>query len=91
VIDVQELERAKRQRDEDAEMIQAIDEALHSGGMNRTELISLASASSGHGAKSVRKVLDRYLSDDKDDSRALWLLSRMRLNNVQYVSRRPGR
>lgn len=91
VIDVQEMEKAKRQRQEDAEVIQAIDEALMSGGMNRTELIDLASASSGHGAKSVRKVLDRYLSEDKEDTNALWLLTRMRHNNTQYVSRRPGR
>lgn len=91
VIDVQELERAKRQRQEDAEVIQAIDEALSSSGMNRTELIELASASSGHGARAVRKVLDRYLSEDKEDAAALWLLTRLRHNNTQYVSRKPGR
>lgn len=91
VVDVHELGRQRVQRDQDRQVISAIDEALRDSGMNRTDLIEAASVISGHGAKSVRKVLDRYCSEDKDDIRALWLLTPMRLNNVKYVSRNPVR
>lgn len=91
VIDVQEMERTRRQQEQDREVIDAIDEALLGGGMNRTELIELASTTSGHGAKSVRKVLDRYCSEDTSDTKALWMVTNVRVNNSRYISRKPGR
>lgn len=91
VVDVQELEKSRRQRLQDAAVIQAIDEALSVTGMNRSELIEQARAMSGHGAKSVRNVLDRYCFENKDDPRALWLVTYLRLNNTRYISRNPAR
>jgi hypothetical protein len=91
VIDVQEMERNKRQREADADVIEAIDDALASAGMNRSELIERACASCGHGQRTVRRVLDRYCSDNADDMSALWLVTHMRFNNARHISRNPRR
>lgn len=91
VIDVQEMERNKRQREADADVIEAIDDALASAGMNRSELIERAGASCGHGQRTVRRVLDRYCSDNVDDTHALWLVTHMRFNNARHISRNPRR
>jgi hypothetical protein len=90
VIDVHEQLQRKRQEEQDAEAIRAIDECLLRGGMNRTELVDKAAQSCGHGAKAIRKVLDRYSSTEKTPQ-ALWLVTYYRVNNTRHVSRNPLR
>jgi len=90
VIDVQEQLRAKQQQEHDADAIQAIDEALAKGGMNRTELIDRAAALCGHGTKSVRRVLDRYCSAEKAPG-VLWLTTYYRTNNTRRITCNPAR
>ena len=91
VVDVQQQLKSQRQLTEDADVVQAIDEALRTSGMNRTELIDRAASMCGHGIKAVRKVLDRYCSEDRGNTSALWLTTYMRMNNTRYISRNPGR
>jgi hypothetical protein len=93
VVDVAGQLRAQHQREQDAEVIQAIDDILRASpsSVTRTELVDRASAICGHGTKSVRRVLDRYSSEDKGNGQALWLSTYMRMNNTRYITRNPAR
>lgn len=89
VVDVAAELADRKQREQDADLIEATRQALAAGGMAHSELIRRVSADTGRGRNAVALVINRYLGEDASDSRALWLETRMRLNNTRYVSLKP--
>jgi hypothetical protein len=89
VVDVAAELADRKQREEDAELITATCAALASGGTTHSELIKRVCADTGQGRNAVAKVVNRYLGDDPSDERALWLETRIRLNNTRHVSLKP--
>lgn len=90
VVDVAAEVADRKQRDEDADLIEATRAALASGGMTHSELVKRVCADTGQGRNAVARVVNRYLGDDLSDAQALWLETRIRVNNTRHVSLRPG-
>jgi len=89
VVDVAAELADRKQREQDAELIGAARSALAAGGLAHSELIKRVCAETGQGRNSVAKVVNRYLSDDPNDSHALWLETRFFTNNTRHVSLKP--
>ncbi len=89
VVDVAAELAYRKQLEEDAELIEATRNVLSGGGLNHSELIRRICAETGRGRNAVAQVVNRYLSDDMDDHRALWIETRYRTNNARMVSLRP--
>jgi hypothetical protein len=90
VVDVGAIERARRKRDEDRPLIDEVRRMLKPSGQNFTELRDRVMKATGLGKRPVTDVIERYMSDDLDDPRALWIETRLRVNNVRHVSLKPG-
>lgn len=90
VVNVAAIVDQKRQLEEDQALISCIRAELASGGVKHTELRDRAVRSSGRPRHAVVKVIDRYLSDDTDNPRALWIETRFRVNNTRHISLIPG-
>jgi hypothetical protein len=90
VVDVHSMLVATRQREEDAAVIAEVRSALAGSGMNFTALIERVMQASGKPRKAVVAVVERYLSDDPIDERALWIETRLRFNNTRYIALKPG-
>jgi hypothetical protein len=90
VVDVAAIAEVQRRTREDAQMIGYIRHALSNGGMNRTDLIAQVADARKCSRNSVREVLDRYCSEDLSDAAALWLETRLRMNNTRHISLRPA-
>lgn len=90
VIDVASLVEARQRLEQDRPLIEAVTSALSGGGMNYTDLLQRVMDSSGSSRTTVRKVVDRYMSEDLTDPKALWIETRLRTNNARYISLRPG-
>lgn len=88
-VDVAALAADRRQRELDADLIEAIRGALTGGGMLHTELIKRVCADTSRGRNAVAQVVNRYLGDDPSDPAALWLETRLRTNNARHVSLKP--
>ena len=91
VVNVAAILERERQLEEDRLLIDAISAALAKGGMKHTELRDAVVKATGEGKTAVTRVIERYLSEDVEDPHALWIETRMRLNNVRYISRKPRR
>jgi len=91
VVDVGAIVEAGRRRHQDAPLIDAIDACLKQGGIPRTDLIKRVTRDTAETRNHVIQVLDRYCTDDMDDSGALWVEMRIRMNNTRHVSIKPGR
>jgi hypothetical protein len=90
VVNVAALMERKRRFDEDEPVIACVKDALRSGGMKHTELCERVKATSGKSRSVVTQVIERYLSDDVDNPDALWIETRMRVNNTRHISLKPG-
>lgn len=88
-VDIAAQVAEQRQRDEDASLIEAIRSVLGSGGMPYSELLKRVVLDTGEGRNAVSKVIQRYLGTHRDDARAIWLETRIRMNNTRYVSLKP--
>ena len=62
-----EAARKAKQREDDAEGIKAISQAVMGGHVKRTELIAEAAATSGISKRKIVKILDRYTGDSDFD------------------------
>lgn len=89
VVDVASMLAAKRQREDDASLVDCFTRALAPGGMKHTDLIDVVVKSSSATRKRVQAVFDRYCSDEPSDAQALWLETRMRLNNTRHIALKP--
>jgi len=89
VVDVGALVAAKRRLQEDEPLIWHFSEALAKGGLKHTELIERVVAASDLPRKRVNAVFDRYCSEDVCDVSALWIETRMRVNNTRHISLKP--
>jgi hypothetical protein len=91
VVDVGAILAAQRQRQADEPLIACIRSTLASGGMGFDALKKAVMAESGQGRNTVSEVIDRYCGTETSDMNALWLETRMRLNNTRHISLKPGR
>lgn len=89
VINVASILAAKRQQEDDKALIDIFVGELAGGGMKHTELIDRVVKASDSPRKRVQAVFDRYCSQDLNDSGALWIETRMRLNNSRHISLKP--
>lgn len=89
VVNVAAIVDKQRQREEDEPIVQGVLDALANGGMKHTELRDRVIASTSGSRTTVSQVIERYVSADMDDPHALWVETRMRLNNVRHISLRP--
>lgn len=89
VVDVSAILRAKQQREDDEPLIDATKRTLSSGGLNYTVLVDRVIADSGRSRATVEGVIRRYLSDRLGDPNALWLETRLRLNNTRHIALMP--
>ncbi|WP_298831103.1 AAA family ATPase [uncultured Piscinibacter sp.] len=89
VVDVWAILHAKQQREDDEPLIDATKRALSSGGLNYTVLVDRVIADSGRSRATVERVIRRYLSDQLGDPNALWLETRLRLNNTRHIALMP--
>lgn len=85
VVDVEAINQAQRQQQEDHEIIALVQDALTGGGMNHTALLDRVVRDSKRSRTVVQRVVDRYLSNDPKDPRALWIETRLRANNTRHV------
>jgi hypothetical protein len=90
VVDVGAMLAAQRQRQADEPLIECIRETLRDGGMAFEALKKAVMAKTGEGRSRVAQVIEAYCGDSSDDRRALWLETRLRMNNTRYVSLKPG-
>ena len=90
VVDVAAELADRKQREQDADLIEATRAVLAAGGMTHSELIKRVCSDTGQGRNSVARVVNRYLGDDPSDGRALWIETRFRVNNTRHVSLKPG-
>ena len=89
VVNVSAIVEAQRQRQADAPLIEHFNDALTAGGMNHTELLRRVARDANRPLRAVREVFDRYCSEDLDDPGALWIETRMRVNNTRHVALKP--
>lgn len=89
VVDVSAVLREKRQREEDQALIDVVTNVLSAGGMNHTVLVDRAIKESGRSRATVDRVITRYLSDELGDPHALWLETRLRMNNSRHIALMP--
>lgn len=89
-VDVAAIAANRRQREQDAELIDAIRAALAGGGLLHTELIKRVCADTSRSRNVVAQVVNRYLGDEPTDADALWIVTRLRVNNARHVSLKPG-
>lgn len=89
VVDVASVLSAQRRRDEDAPLTQRFCQLLAKGGMKHTDLINAVVRSTDATRSKVNAVFDRYCTDDPADPDALWLETRMRLNNTRHIALMP--
>jgi hypothetical protein len=89
VVDVSSMLAAKRLREEDAPVIDSFTLALARGGMKHTDLIDAVIAHTAATRKRVQAVFDRYCAEDPSDPQAIWIETRMRVNNTRYISLKP--
>lgn len=92
VVDVHSMLEAKRQREEDQAIVSEVLAALHGGGMNYTALLDRVYdrvKGGGRSRKAVEAVINRYLSEDVADPRALWVETRLGFKNIRHISRKP--
>lgn len=90
VVDVSSILAATRQQQEDAQLIACFREALRRGGMKHTDLIDGVIKASGATRRRVQDVFDRYCSEQPSDGHALWIETRMRVNNTRHIALKPG-
>lgn len=86
IVDAAALRARAAQMADDAEAIRAIRDALMDGGMKLAALAREASEMSGIRDGTIRRVIERYASQDPDDPDALWIETRMNVHNVRYFS-----
>lgn len=89
VVDVVAELADRKQREQDADLIEAARTVLAHGGVTHSDLIKRVCAETGQGRNAVAKVVNRYLGDDPTDERALWIETRFRVNNTRHVSLKP--
>lgn len=89
VVDVAALLDAQRRQQEDAELIEQIRSALDRGGLSHTDLVARVATTSGESRRAVQRVVDRYCGQETTDTSALWLETRLRLNNTRNISLPP--
>lgn len=89
-IDVQSIERVRRQKGEDAHLIACVNGLLGSQGMPFTDLRKKLQSACGIGMHAARSLIERHLSADLKDEHALWIETRFRLNNTRHVSIKPS-
>lgn len=89
-VDVAAMAADRRQREQDAELIDAVRATLAGGGLLHTELIKRVCADTSRSRSVVAQVVNRYLGDEPTDAAALWIETRLRVNNARHVSLKPG-
>lgn len=89
VVNVTAINEARQRYEADRELIEQIRRVLADGGLNYTVLLERAAEAAGESRNAVRKVIDRYLSDDLDDPYALWIETRLRVNNTRHITLKP--
>jgi hypothetical protein len=89
VVDVRSRRAQAAQLSEDAPAIRAIRQVLGGRRMPFTALSLAAAQVSGIGEKSIRRVIDRYVSSDPGDPAALWIETYVRATNARMISCRP--
>lgn len=89
VVNVAAILERQRQLEDDQPLIDAINAALAKGGMKHTELRDSVVKATGEGKTAVLRVIERYVSEEMEDSHALWIETRMRVNNVRHISLKP--
>ncbi|GAB3757313.1 hypothetical protein GCM10028796_01270 [Ramlibacter monticola] len=90
LVDVASLLETRQRLESDRPIIDQVERALSAGGLNHTVLLDRVSEATGESRNAVRKVVDRYMGSDPSDERALWLETRLRVNNTRYISVRPS-
>lgn len=92
VVDVAARNRADEQRRADQELIGLVTKCLRNGGKNRTQLVvevyDLARGTS-HSRRDVERVIAEYCSTDPTSPTALWIETRMRMNNGRHIGLKP--
>lgn len=89
VVDVSAVLREKHQREEDQALIEATNRALAGGGLNYTVLVDRVIGDSGRSRATVERVIRRYLTDQPGAAHALWLETRLRMNNTRHIALMP--
>ena len=89
IVDAAAVRARAAQMVEDDDAIRAIRNALMDGGMKLMALASEAAKESGISERTIRKIIDRYSSQDPKDADALWIENRMQTQNVRYFSLPP--
>lgn len=89
VVNVAAIVDRQRRQEADAPLIEQIRQALSKGGSNYTDLLDRVAKASDKSRRVVRDVLDRYCSEDLDNPDALWIETRMRLNNTRHIALKP--
>lgn len=89
VVNVKAILGREQQMKNDEEVIRLIEAAITPMGMPYTKVVEAVTSQSKFGARTVRAVLDRYVSADPTDNAALWIETILRVNNVRQISMRP--
>jgi hypothetical protein len=83
IVNVAAINQEQRQFQADQGLIEVVRTELARGGLKFTDLQTRVIAASGESKRIVNELLERYVSGDLDDPRALWIETRMRLNNIR--------
>ena len=89
VVDVKAFLTREQQMRDDEDVIRLIEAAITPMGKPYTKVVEAVTSQSNFGARTVRAVLDRYVSADPADDSALWIETILRVNNVRQISMKP--